>query len=118
MPSYRSLRHLPASSKAMLVPVVLLAVLASAPVLAARPSAPTPAEVQVSTSAPLPLRTSMQTSASPASATATDSTARAYDRREPAAGHAEKFRGGGTSIYIGGSTLAVALLIVLLIVLL
>ena len=42
----------------------------------------------------------------------------AYARRESAAKNLEGFKGGGAGIYIGGSTLAVVLIIVLIIVIL
>jgi len=42
----------------------------------------------------------------------------AYAAREAAAPQSAKFKGGGTSLYIGGSTVVIVLLVVLLVVLL
>jgi hypothetical protein len=61
--------------------------------------------------APAPARPVVQTSAVPAGSPA-------YAAREAAATALEQFEGGGVGIYIGGSTLAIVLLIVLLVVLL
>jgi cobalamin biosynthesis Mg chelatase CobN len=46
------------------------------------------------------------------------STASTYATREAAKPELARFKGGGTSLYIGGSTLVIVLLVVLLIVLL
>jgi cobalamin biosynthesis Mg chelatase CobN len=56
-----------------------------------------------------------QTSTSTSTSTSTAST---YATREAAKPELARFKGGGTSLYIGGSTLVIVLLVVLLIVLL
>lgn len=48
----------------------------------------------------------------------TTSDASRYAEREKNAGAQEDFRGGGASIYIGGSALTIALVIILLIIIL
>jgi hypothetical protein len=55
---------------------------------------------------------------SPSAATPAPSDSARYAEREKNAAQQEAFRGGGVSIYIGGSVLAVALLIILAILIL
>jgi hypothetical protein len=82
--------------------------LVGAPALAAPPVAPSPeapasAAPQATTDDSAPAKPSRQTS---------------YAAREAASPHAADFKGNGVGIYIGGGTLAVVLLIVLIVVLL
>jgi hypothetical protein len=73
----------------------------------------------IANAAPAPSSTPALTTPKPSNApTDTQTRHASYAAREAAAPHAADFKGNGSAIYIGGSTLAVVLVVVLVLVLL
>jgi hypothetical protein len=85
-------------------------VLSGAPALAATPSPAQPPVVAPAEAHRSPLPRDQDN--------AVEQRQRHYAEREAAAPHAADFKGNGVGVYIGGSTLAVVLIVVLVVVLL
>ena len=96
-------------SNLILTSVVGLGLLGASGTASASPTGETP---------PAAVATANATEPGGAAAPQTASDANRYAEREKSASAQENFRGGGASIYIGGSAVAVALIIVLAILIL
>ena len=98
--------------------LLLLGLIGIAPAAAASADNTQPARVPIAetSAASKSAVDSTGTGLRPAASTTGDATR--YASREKSAGQQENFRGGSASIYIGGSALTIALVIILLIIIL